>query len=293
VTHWWRSYQLSWFRQIFCQDDSYNTLCVVPLSVNETEWCSVHYNATNCTEIRDSAQDRTIFSLNCLYYFSGAWALLLLFLVRKSRFTRRALNESISKSFVPSLLLLPLELQLTLALDTLKRIITIPIVQKSRQYNVPAWLALPTIICSILGGFFSFGQLSALKTSSADITVKWIGPLYLATGGRWWFCMRPMISTRTAQAHSVSSMVCCYRTNAMPVRNVLPWRNTGYLFVQCVDPQHQRQAQEAYLHDVFHWDDGSHVRDACHAVRFVHFLFRRRRRGQVGGGSEGEPRLHL
>jgi len=84
VKHWWRSFQLSWFRHAFCEEGTENTCCVVPIADNETEtaWCLSKCNATNCTQIRDEAQQATSESLSLLYRFSGVWALLLLFLVR-------------------------------------------------------------------------------------------------------------------------------------------------------------------------------------------------------------------
>jgi len=66
--------------------------------------------------------------------------------------------------------------------DTLERIIGRPLVQKSKQANVPAWLALPTCVCLALGGFFTFAQQSVLNYRESASEVKWIGPLYLATG---------------------------------------------------------------------------------------------------------------
>lgn len=82
VKHWWRSLQLAWFREVFCEDGTADTLCAVPISDNETGWCLENYNSTNCTEIRDDAEEGTTHLLLSLYSFCGAWSLLVLFLVR-------------------------------------------------------------------------------------------------------------------------------------------------------------------------------------------------------------------
>ena len=37
----------SWFREKFCEpSETANTLCAVPLGINETEWCLDEYNST-------------------------------------------------------------------------------------------------------------------------------------------------------------------------------------------------------------------------------------------------------
>jgi hypothetical protein len=86
IQQFWRDERMAWFRYWSCQpQDTYNTLCSVPLYDNATveeAWCLLNYNSTDCVAIRDSAQARTLRFLNAVYYFGALWGLMLLFLVR-------------------------------------------------------------------------------------------------------------------------------------------------------------------------------------------------------------------
>lgn len=74
--------------------------------------------------------------------------------------------------------------QLFLSVKTLESIISVPLVQKSRESNVPAWLAVPTIGCVVCGMLYSFSSTSVLNTQSdARTETSWIGPLFIAAGG--------------------------------------------------------------------------------------------------------------
>jgi len=90
VQHWWATSALAWFRYVTCEpQDTYSTLCVLPNLLNvtaEEELCRAVYNSTNCTEIRDNAQAVTTWNLSVFYYFSGAWALIVFFMVSEHRF---------------------------------------------------------------------------------------------------------------------------------------------------------------------------------------------------------------
>ena len=71
ITQFWRSPQVAWFRETFCEPESTaNTLCAAPILRNTTSWCLSNYNATNCAEIRDDAQQRTSSFLYLVNYVS-------------------------------------------------------------------------------------------------------------------------------------------------------------------------------------------------------------------------------
>jgi uncharacterized membrane protein len=72
--------------------------------------------------------------------------------------------------------------QLLLAVNTLESIISKPLVQKSRESNVPAWLSLPIVGCILIGSLFAFSASSVLSTNT-NSDAAWIGPGYLATAG--------------------------------------------------------------------------------------------------------------
>jgi hypothetical protein len=83
IAHWWRAPTMAYFRWLSCPDGTYNTKCLVPvkLPAEEAAWCQLYFNATDCTEIREKAQDQ-LFKWTYLYYnLNGVWGVLLLLLV--------------------------------------------------------------------------------------------------------------------------------------------------------------------------------------------------------------------
>lgn len=85
---------MAYFREIFCSEGTANTLCNVPvgggvvfpngtgfLFQNETAWCKILYDATNCTAIRDEAQQDMLTFSYIFYNVNAGWGLLLVLLV--------------------------------------------------------------------------------------------------------------------------------------------------------------------------------------------------------------------
>jgi hypothetical protein len=67
---------------------------------------------------------------------------------------------------------------------TLESIISKPLVQKSRESNVPAWLLLPIAGCASYGALYAFSTTSGLNTlAEGRFQVTWIGPLFMTAGG--------------------------------------------------------------------------------------------------------------
>jgi hypothetical protein len=127
---------------------------LVPLEGGEYEdedaWCLDLHNSTACEFIRDDAQRRASFSLVAFYTglaASGCFLLLLMLLM----------------------------------VDSLESIISKPIVQKSRETNVPAWLLLPTVGTALVGAIFVFSPSSILSAISGT-EGSWIGIVYLVAG---------------------------------------------------------------------------------------------------------------
>lgn len=156
---------------------------------NETDWCIDQYQATNCSIVRDEAQHETEDML--MFFFNGnaAWGAALLMVVslycnkcffvcveslKSARESRLTFNSA-------GVLLRALSIQLFLIVTTLERIISRPMVQKSRESNVPAWLSLPTIFCSVVGAVFRYSPSSVLSARSGS-TYSWIGTAYMACG---------------------------------------------------------------------------------------------------------------
>lgn len=146
---------MAWFRETYCEIGTAGTLCMVPIypddsTYTETDWCIENYQATNCTLIRDTAQMEVEDLLIFFYNGNVAWGIF----------------------FIMILLLI---------VNTLERIISRPLVQKSRESNVPAWLSLPTMGCSIVGAVFRYSPSSVLSARSGS-TYSWIGTAYMASG---------------------------------------------------------------------------------------------------------------
>jgi len=145
---------MAYFRYWFCQPtETYNSLCAVPVfedAVDETQWCIDNHDATNCTAIRDSAQERAARSILWFYTGNAIWTLLLVFI-----------------GF--------------LVVDTLQNIISRPLVQKSRENNLPMWLSLPIVGSGLVGVVLTFSSDSVLNIDS-EAEGRWIGPMYIASG---------------------------------------------------------------------------------------------------------------
>jgi len=68
---------------------------------------------------------------------------------------------------------------LVLAVNVLEGIITKPVVQSSRESNVPAWLMLPTVGSVAIGLTFLYSKSSVLSAQSRE---NWVGVLFVVSG---------------------------------------------------------------------------------------------------------------
>lgn len=157
IRHWWVQNQMSWFRLFFCEEGTAYSTCLVPIDggaeyESEADWCMVEYNTTGCSKVRDDAQEWMNTLMLTFYTGLAGWSSVLLgFLV--------------------------------LLINSLERIVTKPIVQKSRESNVPAWLFLPTITNTIVGIILVFSPSSLLSESvNPGQETSWIGFAYILVG---------------------------------------------------------------------------------------------------------------
>jgi len=183
IKHYWRDSSMSWFRRRFCVPaESADFECTVPRADNatETEWCLRNFNSTNCSSIRNSAQSEMERSTLIFYYLNASIGLALICL-------------------------------LVLTVNALERIISKPLVQKSRESNVPAWMSLPIVSCVTFGLIFSFSSSSVLNTRTQS-EATWIGPLFLVAATLffiaamigWCIRARPVMSTRQKRNKLIS-----------------------------------------------------------------------------------------
>ena len=97
----------------------------------------------------------------------------------------------------------------------LERLITAPIVQKSKERNVPLWLTLPTIGCLAVGSVLLYSPSSVLNQDTS-IKVYWIGVCYISTGGAfgfsallgWFMSAKTVYSTRDKTRKLIS--ICIF-----------------------------------------------------------------------------------
>lgn len=153
VKNWWGAEATAWFRYQTCAAGTYNTLCVVPIDglpffESEDEWCDFYYNSTACEPIRNAAQAKT--NRGCLFYY--------------------LMNGIIG---------IVVFLLLTLMVKVLEGVITKPIMQKSRERNIPLWLTLPMIGCAFTGAVLLFSPSSILKIDTDSLIKSWPGVMYL------------------------------------------------------------------------------------------------------------------
>ena len=92
---------------------------------SEDEWCLDRYNTSGCTEIRDEAQKQTSFILLCFYRSLASWGCIYMFIM-------------------------------LLIIKSLERIISKPMVQKSREVNVVSWLTFPVLCTALYGSVILF-----------------------------------------------------------------------------------------------------------------------------------------
>mmetsp|Transcript_5831 Transcript_5831/g.13498 ORF Transcript_5831/g.13498 Transcript_5831/m.13498 type:complete len:288 (-) Transcript_5831:95-958(-) len=146
--------QLWWFRDFYCLPGTAESLCTVPIEGgidfdSEDEWCMERFNETSCTEIRDEAQEKTTFFFSVFNRSLASWGC------------------------VQMLLML-------LIIKTLERIISKPMVQKSREVNVVGWLTFPVFCTALVGSFYLFSPYFYLDKLNEQ---RWVGYLYLITSG--------------------------------------------------------------------------------------------------------------
>jgi hypothetical protein len=154
IRHWWLEDNMSWFRNFFCEIGTSMSTCLVPIDggagfESEDAWCLANYNTDHCTQVRNDAQDWMQRLMLTFYTGLAGWSSVLL-------------------GFM------------LLMVNSLAHIITKPIVQKSRESNVPAWLFLPTVTNAMVGVVLRFSPSSLLnESSSAGHESSWIGIAYL------------------------------------------------------------------------------------------------------------------
>lgn len=132
---------MAWFRSKFCVQNTYNTECVVPIRglpdfTSEDEWCKEYYDNMRCSGIKNNAQGKMIRFSYTFYNLNGAVGVITVLLV------------SIDKYQIFDVAVIPCSRtntrfdQLCLTVNFLEGIITRPIVQKSRESNIPLWLTV-------------------------------------------------------------------------------------------------------------------------------------------------------
>jgi len=154
IKHWWDDPLMAFIREMFCDEGTAHGKCKVPILggesyENEEDWCKAEYNATDCELIRDDAQKQSAIISGLIFTANGIWALMIVVLM-------------------------------WVTLCVLQAIITLPIVQRSKESNIPLWLMVPIIGCTMLGAFLLFDGTSVAEEYK---DFMWIAIAYLVSGG--------------------------------------------------------------------------------------------------------------
>jgi hypothetical protein len=105
--------------------------------------------------------------------------------------------------------------QLFLVVQTLESMISRPLVEKSRELNMPSWLLLPTVGCFCCGFLYAFSPTSVLNTQSNSLSeLSWIAPLFILASGMffllalmaWFLRSYPILSTSHKQHKSIATI---------------------------------------------------------------------------------------
>jgi len=155
VKHWWDDPLFTVTRDLFCEEGTADGKCTVPIGggsiyTDEMVWCAEEYNGdTDCMAIKTDAQRRYNLTSTVLFAANGVWAGLLVLLM-------------------------------WVILNLLQAIITLPIVQRSKEGNIPLWLTVPIVGCYTIGYY-----LWAPSTSVEDIVsdIYWIAVVFFVDGG--------------------------------------------------------------------------------------------------------------
>ena len=156
IKHWWGAPSMAWFRELFCEPGTANTKCAVPYRgganyANETLWCTDNYDgAEDCEQIRAAA-------------------------------TKAMSGASYSFFYINAIIGGVLVILLLLSLGLLEGIISAPIVQRSKETNIPLWLMLPCIGCFSCGCVLLFSPQSLLSNERGSSTY-WIGTCFMLSG---------------------------------------------------------------------------------------------------------------
>lgn len=132
--HFWDDPSLSMARRFFCDEGTANDQCMVPVEGGEDydteeQWCQAYYNATNCEDIRDDAQFEYNVAIHTANIVNGIWGLILVVLM-------------------------------WVTLCVLQAVITLSIVQRSKEANIPLWLTFPIIGCLVVGVSLQYSEVS-------------------------------------------------------------------------------------------------------------------------------------
>mmetsp|Transcript_2879 Transcript_2879/g.5258 ORF Transcript_2879/g.5258 Transcript_2879/m.5258 type:complete len:751 (-) Transcript_2879:1131-3383(-) len=156
IKHWWEDPSMKSMRSVFCEpEETANGKCNVPILGGiefdtEEDWCREKYNdSIDCEQIRDDAQDRYNLTAGFIVTANAIWALLLVVLM-------------------------------WVTLCVLQAIITLPIVQRSKESNIPLWLTSPIVGCYLVGYVLLYTRTSIAEEYQ---DVYWIALVYLVSGG--------------------------------------------------------------------------------------------------------------
>lgn len=147
VIHWWAVPSMTRYRKIFCIEDTFDNECRVPINggsqyQNETNWCEDLHDGTNCTSIRDEAQQKMVFYSRIFFSSFGVCGIISIML-------------------------------LILTMNVLSGIISRPIIQRSREANLPSWLSFPILACFAIAMLLYLYKFLPDQSTDARVLGVW------------------------------------------------------------------------------------------------------------------------
>jgi hypothetical protein len=77
---------------------------------------------------------------------------------------------------------------LSLDAPAVENVITVPIVQRSKESNIPLWLTLPAVGCCAIGYLLAFRDSEYKESVFLELQdVYWIAVAYIISGGAFTF----------------------------------------------------------------------------------------------------------
>ena len=93
---------------------------------------------------------------------------------------------------------------------TVEAVVTVPIVQRSKESNIPLWISTPAVGCCAIGYLLAFRESEYKATAISELQdVYWIAVAYIISGGAFTLAGESIVDNRSIDQISLT-LVCVY-----------------------------------------------------------------------------------